>query len=147
MHIIYLHWGIFFVLNVCQVVVITCGLLASASLHWRRNSLRFPQAMKGSSTIGFSPSSVHTWLMGSRFLKGKKKTRRWHCVTEHLSYCSIHVKGSCKANAFLENGCTCQQSSKYYQTMEEEVAWSVNVDLKEKKEEGGDQHDANLLHL
>lgn len=40
-----------------------------------------------------------------------------------------------------------EQSSKHYQTMEEEVAWSVNADLKEKKEEGADQHDANLLHL
>lgn len=39
---------------------LTCGLLASANLHCRRNSLRFPQAMKGRSTIGFSPSSVQT---------------------------------------------------------------------------------------
>lgn len=31
--------------------------------------------------------------------------------------------------------------------MEEEVTRSVNVDLKEKKEEGADQHDANLLHF
>lgn len=53
---------------------LTCGLLASASLHCRRNSLRFPQAMKGNSTMGFSPSSVHTWLMGNRFLKLKRKT-------------------------------------------------------------------------
>lgn len=61
---------------------LTCGLLASASLHCRRNSLRFPQAMKGNSTMGFSPSSVHTWLMGNRFLKGEKK--RNSVWTEHL---------------------------------------------------------------
>lgn len=53
---------------------LTCGLFASASLHCRRNSLRFPQAMNGNSTMGFSPSSVHTWLMGNRFLKVKRKT-------------------------------------------------------------------------
>lgn len=47
----------------------TWGLLASTSLHCRKNSLRFPQFMYGSSTIGFSPSSIQTWVIGSRFLE------------------------------------------------------------------------------
>lgn len=131
-----LNWGIY--LNslisdsrfccCCCCCSLTCGLLASANLHCRKNSLRFPQAMKGSSTMGFSPSSVHTWLIGSKFLKVKRKTE-WGTGTV-CERASIML-------TYISELAVCQRSMKVYiseghsnhcQTVGEEVSANL-IDL------------------